>query len=72
MTLVFPTRVAVGEGGVASLDWVAGSMRYQLDRKWRTFDGSLSSLELTEIRKEDAETVPPDFPHQSGSDGSGP
>lgn len=41
-------------------------MRYQIDRKFDVLDGSLSSLELTEIRKADAEIVPPDFPHQSG------
>ena len=45
---------------------VAGNMRYQIDRKFIKLDGSLSSLELTEIRKSDADTRPPDFPHQSG------
>jgi hypothetical protein len=59
MTLAFPTSVAAGAAGVISLDWIAGSMRYQIDRKWKVFDGSLSSLELTEIRKDDAEIVPP-------------
>ena len=32
-------------------------MRYQLDRKFRQLDGSLGSLELTEILKEDAEVA---------------
>lgn len=70
VTLAFPLRVAADEGGVVSLDWIAGNMRYQIDRKFKVLDGSLSSLELTEIRKEDAEVRPPDFPHQSGGAGS--
>ena len=41
-------------------------MRYQIDRKFDQLDGSLSSLELTEIQKKDAETRLPDFPHQGG------
>ena len=45
---------------------VQGKMRYQLDRKFKSLDGSLSSLELTEIQKSDAEVIAPDFPHQSG------
>jgi hypothetical protein len=66
ITLAFPTVVPDGAGGCVSLDWVAGNMRYQIDRKFEKLDGSLSSLELTEIRKDDAETRPPDFPHQGG------
>jgi len=66
ITLVFPTRVEAGGGGFLSLDWVAGKMRYQIDRKFKQLDGSLSSLELTEILKSDAETYLPDFPHQGG------
>ena len=38
----------------------------QVDRKFKQLDGSLSSLELTEIQKSDAERVTPDFPHQGG------
>jgi len=66
VTLVFPTTVAEDMPGCISLDWVAGNMRYQIDRKFAKLDGSLSSLELTEIRKSDADTRLPDFPHQSG------
>ena len=58
-------RYAAGEPGVISLDWIAGQMRYQVDRKFAKLDGSLSSLELTEIQKSDAETFLPDFPHQN-------
>ena len=67
VTLVFPTSVDAAAGGVVSLDWIAGSMRYQIDRKFDQLDGSLSSLELTEIQKEDAEKYVPDFPHQGGA-----
>ena len=68
ITLVFPTSVDAGASGFLSLDWIAGKMRYQLDRKFKSLDGSLASLELTEIMKSDAETFLPDFPHQGGGD----
>jgi len=72
ITLVFPSEVAADGEGVISLDWIAGRMRYQIDRKFAKLDGSLASLELTEIQKEDAETYLPDFPHQGGGgDGGG-
>ena len=41
-------------------------MRYQCDRKFAQLDGSLASLELTEIQKTDSERYLPDFPHQGG------
>ena len=66
ITLVFPTSVGAGQKGTISLDWIAGEMRYQCDRKFNELDGSLSSLELTEIQKSDAERFLPDFPHQGG------
>lgn len=66
ITLVFPNEVAAGNSGVISLDWIAGRMRYQIDRKFEQLDGSLASLELTEISKADSETYLPDFPHQGG------
>lgn len=65
VTLVFPTVVAANAPGVISLDWIAGQMRYQVDRKFKVLDGSLASLELTEIQKKDAEVVLPNFPHQN-------
>jgi len=68
ITLVFPTSVDAQSGGFMSMDWIAGRMRYQLDRKFKKLDGSLSSLELTEIQKSDAEVIAPDFPHQGGGD----
>lgn len=72
ITLVFPSEVSADSEGVISLDWIAGRMRYQIDRKFAKMDGSLSSLELTEIQKADAETYLPDFPHQGGGgDGGG-
>ena len=68
ITLVFPTRVDADAPGCLSLDWIAGRMRYQIDRKFKKLDGSLASLELTEIQKSDAEVIAPDFPHQSGGE----
>lgn len=65
VTLAFPTALGAADGGCISLDWIAGSMRYQLDRKFAKPDGSLSSLELTEIAKKDAENFPPEAPHSN-------
>lgn len=59
ITLVFPVTVESGDAGALSLDWIAGKMRYQIDRKFKKLDGSLSSLELTEIQKEDAKKFLP-------------
>ena len=59
VTLVFPQKVGEAAGGALSLDWIAGKMRYQIDRKFARLDGSLSSLELTEIQKTDAENFAP-------------
>jgi len=63
LTLKFPTAIPSATPGYISLDWIAGKMRYQIDRKFKALDGSLASLELTEIGKEDAENFPPDYPH---------
>jgi hypothetical protein len=35
ITLVFPTSVDAQSGGFMSMDWIAGRMRYQLDRKFK-------------------------------------
>jgi len=61
LTLVFPTTCATDAAGFISVDWTAGAMRYQADRKFHQLDGSLASLELTEISAADAETYLPDF-----------
>ena len=38
-------------------------MRYQLDRKFTTYDNNaITTLELTEIRSDDAQIWPPGFP----------
>ena len=64
MTAAYDGRVTgAGARGFISLDWIAGEMRYQIDRKFHSLDGSLASLELTEIKKADAQVYPPDFPH---------
>lgn len=34
VTLVFPTEIPADSAGAISLDWVAGKMRYQIDRKF--------------------------------------
>lgn len=49
------------EGYVVSLDWTAGSMRYQVDRKVECGKNllSLRTLELSEVRRDDADTYRP-------------
>jgi len=66
LTLVFATQCARSSAGFLSVDWVAGALRYQADRKFARLDGSLSTLELTEIATEDANFLLPQFP-SSGS-----
>lgn len=50
-----------GEGWVTSLDWTAGSMRYQVDRKVNGGPDllGLKTLELSEVQGADAETYRP-------------
>lgn len=55
----FPLEVGAGQGGVFSVDWTAGSLRYQADRVFNVLDGSVFRLEVTEIGTEDAETFLP-------------
>lgn len=62
LTLLFPAAIASAKRGVICADWSASAMRYQLDRKFDALDGSLRSLELTEIAVDDASVYPPQFP----------
>lgn len=61
LTLVFPARCAADAQGFLSVDWIAGKMRYQADRKFELLDGTLTTLELSEIQTEDAERFPSEF-----------
>lgn len=49
-----------GSGGVFSVDWTAGDVRYQADRVFDVLDGSCSQLEVTEIGTTDAEIYLPE------------
>ena len=62
LTLLFPAAIASAKRGVICADWSASAMRFQLDRKFDALDGSLRSLELTEIAVDDASVYPPQFP----------
>ena len=64
LTLLFPAAIASAKRGVICADWSASAMRYQLDRKFDALDGSLRSLELTEIAVDDASVYPPQFPRE--------
>jgi len=70
ITLVFPASLGRDEPGFVSVDWTAGSMRYQLDRKFARLERRVGSLELTEVRREDAAVYPPGFKDsgQAGQD----
>ncbi|CAM9432049.1 unnamed protein product [Ectocarpus sp. 12 AP-2014] len=59
LTMRFPLQVEEGQGGVFSVDWTAGSRRYQADRVFDVLDGSLRRLEVTEIGTQDAEVFLP-------------
>jgi len=62
LTLVCPFSLPLDSSrGFISLDWTGPKMRYQADRKFAKLDGSLGTLELTEILSEDAANYPPDF-----------
>lgn len=49
-----------GHGGVFSVDWTAGNLRYQADRVFDLLDGSCRRLEVTEIGTQDAEIFFPE------------
>lgn len=61
ITLVFPVQMQADAPGFVSVDWTAGSMRYQVDRKFERLQQRVGTLELTEISREDAEVFPPRF-----------
>jgi len=67
---VFPASLGRDEPGFVSVDWTAGGMRYQLDRKFARLERRVGSLELTEVRREDAAVYPPGFKDsgQAGQD----
>ena len=56
LTLVFPEKLSLNQSGFLSVDWIAGEMRYQADRKFAAPGRPVSSFEVTEIRTEDADT----------------
>lgn len=56
----FPVKVEAGQGGVFSVDWTVGGMRYQADRLFDVLDGSCRRLEVTEIGAEDSEIFLPE------------
>ena len=58
-TLFFPRGMNKAERGVLSIQWQGVRMMYQADRKFNDLSGALRTLELTEIRPEDASLYPP-------------
>ena len=65
LSISFPRFISRYRKGCVAMDWTCRDMRYQVDRRWDDgnanvlVNGSLSGLELTEIRAEDAEIYKP-------------
>ncbi len=54
LSLVFPPTLPRGDKGAVIVDWIAGSMRFQADRLFDLPDGTLASLEVTQIGSDDS------------------
>jgi len=54
LSLAFPPSLPRGEKGAVIVDWTAGFMRFQADRLFDLPDGTLGSLEVTQIGTEDS------------------
>jgi len=62
LTILYPRGIAVDSPTVLTIQWEGPSgMRYQVDRKFENLIGSIKTLELTEIRTQDAESFPPSY-----------
>jgi hypothetical protein len=55
IALLFPRFLKTNERFVITIDWQGKFMRYQADRKFSALTGMIKSLELTEIRPQDAD-----------------
>ena len=54
-TLFFPKYLNIAERGVLTVQWEGSTFRFQCDRKFESLvDSGIKSLELTEIRPDDA------------------
>jgi len=54
LSLAFPPALPRGKKGAVIVDWTAGYMRFQADRIFDLPDGTLASLEVTQIGTEDS------------------
>jgi hypothetical protein len=59
LSFLFPRGITKEGLQFLSMEWIATSYRFQIDRKFVGCDGLMKSIELTEIRIEDAEIYPP-------------
>jgi len=64
LTLFFPRglRVSRSKQAVLTMQWSGRIIRYQLDRKFSSLRGAITTFELTEVRSEDADVWPAGFP----------
>mmetsp|Transcript_519 Transcript_519/g.695 ORF Transcript_519/g.695 Transcript_519/m.695 type:complete len:371 (-) Transcript_519:85-1197(-) len=62
LTLRFPTKIQQESYGAITMDWSPSEMRYQVDRVFKAFDGSMHALEVIEISAENAKQYAPEFP----------
>lgn len=56
LSLAFPPTLPRGQRGAVIVDWTAGTMRFQADRIFDRPDGTLGSLEVTQIGTQDSLT----------------
>lgn len=61
LSLFFPRGLKANMLQVLTMEWRGDAMRFQVDRRFVDISGSIKTLELTEIRAEDAEQYPPNF-----------
>jgi len=55
LTLFFPRGLKLRQRAVITVQWTGKGMRYQVDRRFNTvINASINTLELSEIRKDDA------------------
>jgi len=73
LSLSFPPELPRDAQGAVIVDWVAGRMRYQADRIFQQPDGTLQSLEVTQIGSADSMlyTIPEAVPAQEGEEAGG-
>jgi hypothetical protein len=61
LSLLFPRVLRDKEKSVLTMEYIGERMRYQVDRIFHSLNEEIKTLELTEVRIDDAEVYPPGF-----------